>query len=143
MSPRRLLATSASAAVLAGALVGLAPTTASAYYAPVTTWKGGVFEACRTTIDKRPSVKIRVDATESRRPNLTATVYRHRDAGASGTNATTRAFRSQAGRGEVSRPTVVPVRARDTMDAFLAWVERHGPEVELVRADLPHCRATS
>lgn len=130
MSARRVLATAASAAVLAGGLVGLTPTSASAAYTVVARHEGGRIQMCRATVGGDPAVRFRLDnrgAEEAQEGGL----GRERD-------GVKRQFPVQAAAGRVSAVRTVVVRRSDALSGYVQS-NRSGFGAPFVREDLRPC----
>ncbi|WP_299053743.1 hypothetical protein [uncultured Nocardioides sp.] len=127
---RRALGLTAAAGLLAGGLVGLAPTSASAAYTTVAEYDGGRVQACRAVVDGGGVVRFRLD---NRRAGEThaAGVTRARDG-----DSRTVVVRAAAGASSSTR--TVPVRSGDRLTAF-AQEESAGAAQDFTRAALPRC----
>lgn len=130
MSPRRVLATLASAAVLAAGLVGLAPTSASAAYTVVARHEGGKIQMCRATVDGDQAVRFRLDNRDAR-IDQEGGLGRDRD-------GVTRQFPVRAAAGRLSATRTVLVKRSDSLVGYVQS-DRSGSGADVDREDLRPC----
>lgn len=131
MSPRHLLATTASAALLAGGLVGLAPTAASAAYTTVTTVHGANLQACRATVGGDPAVRFRLDNRAGR--------HAHRGSVSRERGGVSRTFSVQPAAGRVSAVKTVRLRSGDRLVSGIQDLDGPGAGGGFSRGDLRAC----
>ena len=119
------------AGLLAGGLVGLAPTSASAAYATVTRVHDARLQVCRATVGGDPAIRFRVDNRRARHAHEGG-VYRNR-------GGSTQSFRVRAAAGRTSSVRTVTVRSSDRLDSYLGDVDGPGAGGGFSRGELPRC----
>ncbi|MCH1864910.1 hypothetical protein [Nocardioides sp. CFH 31398] len=121
----------AAAGLLAGGLVGLAPTSASAAYETVTTVHGAKLQACRATLGGDRAIRFRLDNRGARHAHEGG-VFRNR-------GEVTDSFRVRASAGRLSGVKAVRLRAGDRLDSYVGEVDGPGAGGGFSRAELPRC----